>query len=515
MTSFTRTLHAEWTKFRTVRGLVLAMLLLPVLTIGFSAFTTSSPGCPTVTGATGQPISTACSAITGPGGEPVLDQFFFLHRGLAARSSITAAVTALTGTGLQPWGKAGIMIKASTRPGSAYAAMLVTGAHGVRFQWNYTQDEPGLPGNVSAGSPRWLRLVRDGDTVTGYDSADAVHWTEVGVATLTGLPATAQAGLFAANPLTADGSVAPFGPATALLPGSTVTAAGGATGRFAQVSLAGAVSGGWTGSSIGSGPAAPPGAPVGAFALSDSSNASGSDSEFAVNGSGDIAPDLGFANGGQAIPVSQTLDGVFIGLIVAIIIGAVFITAEYRRGLIRVTLTATPARGQVLAAKAVVIGAVTFVAAVIGCAISLSLGIHLLRAHGTVLAPVPAGTALRLVIGTAVIFAAAAVLAVALGAMFRRGAAAVGTAIVLVVLPWFLAVAAVVPVTAADWLLRICPAAAFAVQQTLRQYPQVMGDYTPLNGFFPLPSWAGLAVLCGWIAAALWLAACLLRRRDV
>ena len=42
--------------------------------------------------------------------------------------------------GLQPWSKAGVIIKASTRPGSAYAAMMVTGNHGVRMQDDYTHD---------------------------------------------------------------------------------------------------------------------------------------------------------------------------------------------------------------------------------------------------------------------------------------------------------------------------------------------------------------------------------------
>ena len=43
-----------------------------------------------------------------------------------------------------------------------------------------------------------------------------------------------------------------------------------------------------------------------------------------------------------------------------------FITAEYRRGLIRTTLAASPRRGRVLAAKAIVIGAVTFAAGLAG-----------------------------------------------------------------------------------------------------------------------------------------------------
>ena len=45
-------------------------------------------------------------------------------------------------------------------------------------------------------------------------------------------------------------------------------------------------------------------------------------------------------------------------LIAVIALGAVFITAEYRRGMIRTTLAASPRRGRVLAAKAIVIGSV-------------------------------------------------------------------------------------------------------------------------------------------------------------
>jgi hypothetical protein len=150
----------------------------------------------------------------------VTDSFYFVRQPLSGNGSITVRVTSLTGLysthgateagggsatagmtpGVQPWSKAGIIVKASTRQGTAYAAMMVTGSHGVRMQWDFTHDVAGLTGKASAASPRWLRLTRSGDTVTGYDSADGVHWTRVGIATLAGLPSTAQAGLFAASP---------------------------------------------------------------------------------------------------------------------------------------------------------------------------------------------------------------------------------------------------------------------------------------------------------------------------
>ena len=74
--------------------------------------------------------------------------------------------------------------------------------------------------------------------------------------------------------------------------------------------------------------------------------------------------------------------------------------------------------------------------------------------------------------------------------------------------------ASALPAGVSAWLLRLTPAAAFAIQQSLPQYPQVTAAYTPSVGYFPLAPWAGFAVLCGYAALALGLASYLLRRRD-
>ncbi len=84
----------------------------------------------------------------------------------------------------------------------------------------------------------------------------------------------------------------------------------------------------------------------------------------------------------------------------------------------------------------------------------------------------------------------------------------------VVVTYFFSAPLAVLPAGAADWLLRLTPAAGFAIQQYVPAYPQVNNLYTPQNGYFPLAPWAGLGVLLLWAALALWLAMYLLRRRD-
>jgi ABC-type transport system involved in multi-copper enzyme maturation permease subunit/regulation of enolase protein 1 (concanavalin A-like superfamily) len=499
---FVRLLWAEWVKFRTVRGWVVGVIVAGLLTVGVGLLSHGecggqvSPSGPVVTG------GPACTSPLGPGGEAVTDNFTFVHQPLAGDGSITARVSSLTGSlsgsptgvgsaGLQPWAKAGIMIKASVASGSAYAAMMVTGGHGVRMQWNFTHD---VAGPVSAGSPRWLRLTRSGDVIRGYDSADGTHWTAVGTAVLSGLPATVPAGLFATSPnytATTSQSVGS---------GSSSGVSTEATAAFAGVSLHGAwPAAAWTDTAVGgSGGLAGPG-----FRQSGA--------ELVVSGSGDIAPAVAAGEGS----VATALVGAFAGLIALVVVAAMFITAEFRRGLIRVTLAASPRRGQILAAKTVVLGAVAFVVALPAVVAATLIEEPLARSRGIFIDPVSVLTHVRVLVGTAALLAVAAVLALALGTIFRRSAVTVTAVIVTIVLPYFFAIPlAVLPVGAADWLLRVTPAAGFAIQQPYPVYPQVTASYTPANGYYPLAPWAGFAVLCAWTALALGVAGHLLRRRD-
>jgi ABC-type transport system involved in multi-copper enzyme maturation permease subunit len=501
-TGFARVLHAEWTKFRTVRGWMISMIAagLVTVTLGLLAALATHSFC------NGPPGQACPGPLTGPGGEPVSDNYYFVHRPLTGNGSITARVTSMTGlityppahpdaivSGVEPWAKAGVLIEPGTRQGSAYAAVMVTGGHGVRMQYNYTHDLAGLTGGVSAASPRWLRLTRSGDTLTGYQSADGTHWAAIGAARLPGLPGTVQAGLFVASP-----------PDEFVPPGLFAGFADHltrATAVFDHVSLHGtAPRGTWIRDNVGGTPGGPP---LGQGGFAESRG------RFTVSGSGDIAPDLmGFR------PIEDTLRGTFAGLIVVIVVGTMFVTAEYRRGLIRTTLAASPRRGQVLAAKATVIGSAGFAAGLAGAAAAVPPGEHLLRANGVHLYPVNMLTELRVIAGTAALFAVTAILALGVGAVARRSAGAAAAVIVAIVVPLLLAISNVTPAGAADWLLRLTPAAGFAIQQTLPHYPQVSSAYTSANGFYPLGPWAGFAVLCGYAALALILATFLLRRRD-
>jgi ABC-type transport system involved in multi-copper enzyme maturation permease subunit len=318
----------------------------------------------------------------------------------------------------------------------------------------------------------------------------------VGTAHLTGLPAIAQAGLFAASP---DYQIVV---SQSLGGGTTGSRSSVATAAFDHVSLSGTQAGtGWHGGLVGTSSGGFPGAPSG-FRHTGSG--------FTVTGTGDIAPitAVGLAT------VGQFLTGAFVALIAVVVVGAVFVTAEYRRGLIRTTLAASPRRGRVLAAKAIVAGGISFVAGLAAAAVVVAFTLRVAHAKGAYVLPAGPLTELRVIVGTAALLAVAAVLTVAVGTLLRRSAVAVTTGIVVIVLPYILGTGGLLPVGAEQWLLRFTPAAAFAIQQSAPAYPQVTASYTPTAGYFPLAPWAGFAVLCAYAAVALALAAVALRRRD-
>jgi hypothetical protein len=483
-------IRAEWVKFRTVRGWVVAVIVAVAAVAGLALAGGDQGSC----------YANSCTQLAGPGGEAVEDSFYFVHQSLTSNGAITARVTSLTSdirlrSGGQrvivPWSKAGIILKASLRQGTEYAAIMVTGANGVRMQDDFTGDIAG-PG-LKAG---WLRLVRSGSAITGYASSDDARWVRVGTVSLPGLPPTVQGGVFTTSPQYSQ---------TALGVAQITGDVSQSVATFDHVGLTWPATG-WTGTDVGaSGGGGVPGPATGYDETAG---------QFTVTGSGDIAPAVSGA-AGPGVTIAQTLIGTFVALIILAVVGAMFVGAEYRRGLIRLTLTACPRRGAVLAAKACVIGLIAFAAGLAGAAIAVPFGQRTLRSHGVYVWPVTSLTEVRVIAGTAAVLGVCAVLAVAIGTMLRHGAGAVAAVIIVIVLPYLLAVPIpVLPLGMADWIMRVTPAAAFAVQQTVIQYPQVSNVYAPAYGYFPLAPWAGFCVLCAWALAALAVATVVLRSRD-
>lgn len=513
---FADALHAEWTKFRTVRGWVIGIVLVAVLLVLFAYLTANgqhSGICMPGSGQNGQPRCGQGHPLVpvGPGGEAVADSYYLVGQQLRGNGTITARVTELTGVtssapanaapslartrpGTASWSKAGLIVTASTQPGSPYAAVMLTPSHGVRFQYDYAHDLAGPSGAVTDGSPRWLRLKRAGDALSAYDSADGTNWHELGTTTLAQLPANVDIGLFVTSPVTFAG-----------LP--TL-----ATATFDRVTLDGATAGsGWRGQGIGE-------SRRDFYDVLGGGGLRRDGSAFVVRGSGDIAPAV-TASGDT--PASLLTQALVAALIVMVIVATMFTTSEYRRGLIRTTVAAVPERGHMLAAKAVVIGALGFAAGAAAAAIGVALGRHLEATNGNYLFPLTALTEVRVILGAGVILALTAVAVLAIGVIVRKTAGAVIAGIVVFVLPAIF----VVPYVSGEsgsggnpslplWLLRLSPAAGSSILGSLHSSSQVSYPYTIGNGYFPLSPGIGLIVLAGWTAALLALATRALSRRD-
>ena len=511
-------LRAEWTKFRTVRGWIFGLLLAVAMVVLFSYLQAHGKH----TGYCTSPNSNSCVAghlyvPTGPGGEAVADSYEFVNRTLAGDGTITARITSLAGRiqagaaneaptiahttpGLASWAKAGLLVTASTRQGSPYAAVMATGGHGVRFQYDYTHDHAGLPGALSAATPRWLRLTRSGDTVTGYDSADGISWHRVGTAVLPGLPSTIRIGLFTTSPTTYTG------------------VASQATARFDHIAIGPladgdtrAPRGPWHGAEIGGGQRS-------FYATLGNGSFRRAAGSISVTGSGDIAPAVASVGGDTA--ADSLLFGIVVALLVLIVIATMFMTSEYRFGLIRTTLAATPDRDQVLVAKAIVIGAVGFVVRAVATAVSIPLAEGVMKANGNYVFPVTPLTLAQVICGSGALVGLTAVSLLGVGTLLRRSAGAIMLGVVIFILPAFLGPGVLgggdpnSSSVAAEWLFRLTPAAGFSMLGLLPRSALVSYQYTMGNGYYPLPPWAGLLVLCAYAAAALVAARIALGRRD-
>ncbi|MEU4292410.1 ABC transporter permease subunit [Kribbella sp. NPDC026596] len=470
MRGFLRVLHGEWTKFRTVRSTALCLVaavgvsvLLEVL--GSSAGKTDANELPRFS-----------------------DQAYFVHKPLAGNGSVIARVVSQQSS--HEWAKAGLLVKAGVAPGTPYAAVLVTPDHGVRMEAMFDTEQAG----PADRAPRWLKLSRTGNSITGYSSADGQAWQEVGTMTVA-LPREVEVGLFVASP--------PRYVSTRTGSGSAISienTVGSAV--FDSVALAGAQPGqqDWTGQNISTLPSKQTGGvPTGDLRRSGDT--------FTITGSGDIS---GYGIGSWHSPgeddvVLLSLFGVRVGMIAVIALGVLWMTAEYRTGMIRTTFAAGPRRGHVLAAKAVVLGGTVFVAGLVASVASFLLAQPGMHAGGYNPPAYPHvslldGPSLRAVIGTAIFLALIALFSLGIAVLRRRTVGAIVFVIALVVVPQI-----VVPVISPEadvWASRLTPIAGLAVQQTVDRAGQVIGP------------WAGLGVLCAYVVVALGLARWQLGRRD-
>lgn len=202
-------------------------------------------------------------------------------------------------------------------------------------------------------------------------------------------------------------------------------------------------------------------------------------------------------------PVGIGLLGSLFSMIVFAVLGATAVTAEYGSGMMRLTLTATPRRGRVLAAKAVVVAAVTLAGGLVTATVTFLVAQAVFSAYGVPTASLADGDALRTVLGDGVLTPVLPVIALALGFVTRSTAGAITSVLAIVFMPWILG--GVLPSWWQDHVLTYLPGAASEAITS--------GHLETASDALLAPGVAAL-VLAGWLALFLAGAWAVLERRD-
>jgi len=112
-----------------------------------------------------------------------VDAFNYVHQSLSGDGQLIARVTGVTKTSVKA--QAGLMIRETLDPSSRFADMLITPSVGASFQGRL---QPGgtnfNSGGPAVAEPYWLKIIRSGNTFSGWTSPDGVTWHEAGSAVI-------------------------------------------------------------------------------------------------------------------------------------------------------------------------------------------------------------------------------------------------------------------------------------------------------------------------------------------
>ena len=111
------------------------------------------------------------------------DSFHFAYRQATGDVSIRARVMSVQN--LEPWSKAGVMIRESLAANAALGMMFVSASSGSAFHKRLTTGaaRTSTTGSVVA-APYWVRIERRGSVVTASQSSDGVTWATIDTMTM-------------------------------------------------------------------------------------------------------------------------------------------------------------------------------------------------------------------------------------------------------------------------------------------------------------------------------------------
>jgi fibronectin type 3 domain-containing protein/regulation of enolase protein 1 (concanavalin A-like superfamily) len=175
------------------------------------------------------------------------DAFRFVYVPVAGSCTIIARITSVQN--INPWSKAGVMIRESTNANAANAFIAVTPGNGVTWQSrSSTGGGTGYNNTGGLSAPYWVKLVRSGTTFMGYRSPDGTNWTQQGSATIS-MASTVYIGMALTShnssslcTATFDNVTAPGWPLSPGTPGSLTATAGNAQVTLTWPAVSGASS---------------------------------------------------------------------------------------------------------------------------------------------------------------------------------------------------------------------------------------------------------------------------------
>jgi ABC-2 type transport system permease protein len=211
------------------------------------------------------------------------------------------------------------------------------------------------------------------------------------------------------------------------------------------------------------------------------------------------AKDIASGAAGES-PGSFVTWGMMIAQVTAIVLGTLVVTSEYGTGMIRATLAATPRRGAVLAAKALVVSSTLFVVGTVTAFAGYFAGNWFLDREGVGLA-LSDGGVLRSLFGSGLYMAGLGLFAAAVGLLVRHTAAVLSTVLGLVFvvgqMAWLL------PGTWGEWVAKVMPGnSGAAVATPVAFNPDLLSP------------WTGFAVFAAEVAVLMAVGLVVFRRRD-
>ncbi len=199
-------------------------------------------------------------------------------------------------------------------------------------------------------------------------------------------------------------------------------------------------------------------------------------------------------------PASFVTWGMMFAQVTAVVLGTLAVTSEYGSGMIRATLSATPRRGTVLAAKAVVLTGTLFVAGTVTAFAGYFGGNWFLEREGIGIALSDDGV-LRAMFGGGLYMAGLGLLAAAVGLLVRHTAAALSIVLGVVFVAGTMVF--LLPGEWGEWIGKLMPGnAGSPITAPVSFNPDALA---PWPGFGVFMAEVAVVLLIGWFT---------FRRRD-